>query len=163
MYKQYLKISLVGILVVLGIWLSYNLSQPLVTQTFEQVINESKSRGLSIITDIGKETSSRTLSFKFINNGIVPSITYILCIMLLGSAICKLFLVARNTENRVHRILFIIGIICLTLFISLTGYQAGKVLILTITGGATIIFWYILAIIMCMFIVSGLVSNSKKT
>ena len=163
MYKQYLKISLLGILIVLGIWLSYNLSQPLVTQTFSQVISESKSKGLSIITDIGKETSSKNLSFKFINNGIVPSITYILCIMLLGNAIYKLFFIARRTNNRLHRILSIMGIICLTVFIFLTTYQAGKVLILTITGGVTMIFWYAIAITLVLFFLSGFRSDSDKT
>ena len=162
MYKQCLKISLVGILVVLGIWLSYRLSQPLVTQTFSQVISESKSRGLSIITDIGKETSNKNISFKFINNGIVPSITYVLCIILLGIATYRLFLVARNTDHPVHKIVSIIGIVCLVLCTCLTGYQAAKVLFLTVAGSFTMLFWYAIVIFLGLFFLSGLRSNSNK-
>lgn len=162
MYKQYLKISLLGILILLGVWLSYNLSQPLVTQTFSQVVSESKTKVLSVIPSMSKNPSTSNISFKFINNGIVPSIIYVLCIMLLGNAIYQLFLITRHSSNRVHRILSIIGIICLTIFISLTTYQAGKLLALTIAGGATMLIYFLLIFFLGVAFIAGIASLAKE-
>ena len=102
------------------------------------------------------------ISFKLIDNGIVPSIIYILCIILLGSAIYHLFLIARHTNNRVHRILSIIGIICSAILISLTTYQTVKVLTLTIAGGATMLLYFFLIFLLSITLISGIASLGNE-